>query len=172
MNPLAVDMKRMVEELQALLDEEIALLDLRRGQLEELSKAIIRRDNDRLEQVLEEMERTQRIQAATDSRLNALRSALGAALGWQVAEVRLSRLIGELPADARPALEHRRGRIVALADRLRQRHLETAMLLTECARINQRLLEGLLPRGQELTTYGAEGPSAWRQDAGWTDQEL
>jgi flagellar biosynthesis/type III secretory pathway chaperone len=167
-----VDNEAVARELEALLDEEISLLDLRRSQLAELSKVILARDDNRMEHLLEEIERTQHIQAATDSRLNALRSALAGAWNCAPGEVRLSRVIAESPGQTRIALEHRRQQIVAMTQALRKQHLETAVLLSECAKVNRRLLEGLLPRSQEVTTYGAEGSRAWRPDTGLTDQEL
>jgi hypothetical protein len=164
------DMRSTVGELQALLDEEIALLDLRRRQLEALSSAVVDRDEDRLEQLLVEMESVQSMQSATDLKLGALRTALAGWLGVAPAKMRLSRLLAELPADQRVAIEYRRQQIVLLADKLRRQHMETAVLLWEFAKVNRRLLEGLLPRSQEVTTYGTAGPDAWRPPTGLTDQ--
>lgn len=167
----------MIGELLGLLDEEIVLLDLRRRQLEALSEAIVVRDNDRLEGLLEEIERTLEVQTSTDGKLKALRAALAEKMAGpggvplRGEEVRLSALAQRLEGEQPQALEDRRRQIVQLAGELRTQHLRTAILLTECGRINRMLLEAIFPRSQSVTTYSEGGSSSWRPDTGLVDAE-
>ena len=167
----------MVAELLDLLDEEIVLLDLRRRQLEALSEAIAVRDNDRLEMLLEEVERTLEMQAGVDAKLRALRASLAEEMAGpgrvplRDDEVRLSDLARMLGGERRQAIERRRTEIVRLAGELRTQHLRTAVLLTECGRINRLLLEAIFPQSRSVTTYGEGGSSSWRPDTGLVDAE-
>jgi len=56
-----------------------------------------------------------------------------------------------------------------LVDRLRRRHLETALLAAECARVNRALLRGLCPGLADETTYTTRGKSRWRAEGGLLD---
>jgi len=160
-----------IASLEALMDEEIALLDLRRSQLSCLCGAIVDRDEDAVEGLLEQIERAQQLQAATDGKLQALRKVAARRLCRPEGQVKLSGLIAALDEPLRPPLAERRQRIIDLAGRLQQEHMRTVILLTECARLNRMLLEGLFPQGEGVTTYDADGAEAWRGEAGLVDTE-
>jgi len=172
MNPMAPELAALVDEMMAILDEEIGLLDGRRGQLEGLSGAILDRDEDAMEKLLCEMERTLRVQKTVDSKLEALRNTLADTLGCPPKELKLSALIGRLQGQRRAALEYRRQQIVVLTDKLRRQHLETCLFLLESSRINRMLLESLFPDSEPVITYGVEGADQWRPDTGLVDAEL
>ena len=168
-NPAA---DQLTEELAALLEEEAELLHLRLRQMVRLSDAIVGRGDEDMQPVLDEMEQTQRRQEATDLKLQAVRNAFSSALGERGAALKLSELIDRLPPRQAAALDYRRQQIILLAERLRGQHLQTVVLLAECARVNRRLMEGLFPSGESLTTYGRGGRDAWRPGAGLVDAEL
>ena len=167
----------MIAELLDLLDEEIVLLDLRRRQFEALSEAIAMRDNDRLEVLLEEIERTLEMQTGVDAKLKILRASLAEEMAGpgraplRDEEVRLSDVARRLGGKRRRAIEDRRAEIVRLAGELRTQHLRTAVLLTECGRINRLLLEAVFPHSRSVTTYSEGGSSSWRPDTGLVDAE-
>jgi flagellar biosynthesis/type III secretory pathway chaperone len=160
-----------IGSLRQLLDEEIALLDVRRSQLASLCAAIIDRDDDAVERLLDQIERAHELQAATDRRLEALRQVLCERLGCARDEVRLSALIAALPEADRQPLAERRQRIIELAERLQLEHMRTVILLGECARINRLLLESLFPAAEGVATYNARGADHWRPEAGLVDTE-
>jgi flagellar biosynthesis/type III secretory pathway chaperone len=161
----------LLAELTGVLDEQIGLLTSRREQMDRLSSAIVHRDDDAMEPLLEEMERTQGLQKSADERLATLRQSLASTAGCAVDHLRLSRLLQELRGPVRDAVAERRRRLVALSDELRQRHLRTVLLLAESARINRLLLETLFPASQPVTTYDAGGADQWRPDTGLVDTE-
>jgi len=161
----------LVDELIRLLDDEIHLLEHRCVQLAALSQATLQRDDERLEGLLDEIEQAQHTQAQTDLRLQALRSALAEFFDWPVAQMRLSRLIEELSGDRRPKLAYRREQILLLSERLKRQHLETTLVVAECARINRLLLESLFPELRNDTTYGGHGESSWDPDVRLVDVE-
>ena len=161
----------LLESLDALLEEEISLLQERRKHLETLSDVLVRRDDESMERLLEEMERAQDRQAQTDLRLRGVREALAESLGTDAREMTLSVLIGELPLPLGEALDRRRKQILLLAGDLRHRHLQATMLLAESARINRMLLESLFPSSESVTTYSTGGADSWRPDTGLVDAE-
>lgn len=162
----------LVEEMLPVLNEEIALLTLRRAQLETLSKALIENDDKALERLLAEMEETQQIQADTERKLQALRAALANAVGCDPNRLRLASLMERLDDEHRAMLDYRRQRIILLVKAVRAQHLRTTMHLLESARINRMLLEGLFPRTQSVGTYDVHGSSCWHPDGGLVDAEL
>jgi len=172
MIPAATSLETLIPELLGILDEEISLLNKKYDELEALAGAIVDRDDERMENVLGEMESTAQDQAATDIKLDALRNVFAGRLGWPQEETKLSRLTEALPEPQRMAIDYRRQQIVLQAERLRQRHMETAVLLMESARINRLLLAQLLPRNERVTTYSAKGPGLWRADTGLLDAEM
>lgn len=158
----------LVAHLQQLLDEEIGLLQAKQSQMESLSGAILGRDDTAMEATMAQMETTARQQSAVESRLSALRVTIAGELGLGGGPLRLSTLISHLPPQQASLLEYRRNQIVALAEQIRRRHVEVAILLRECARINRMLLESLTG-GQSVTTYGADGKDVWHGRGGVLD---
>ncbi|HUT02244.1 MAG TPA: flagellar export chaperone FlgN [Phycisphaerae bacterium] len=159
------------DELARLLEAESALLDLRRSQLASLCGAIIDRDDEAVERLLDQVERAQELQSATDRELDVLRRQWAERLGCPPEEVKLSRLIAALPEPLRGALAEQRQQIIERAEGLQREHMRTVMVLTECARINRLLLESLFPESQGVTTYSAAGSDPWRPEAGLVDAE-
>ena len=155
-----------IASLGRLLEEEASLLDLRRSQLASLCGAIIDRDEEAVERLLEQIERAQELQTV------AIRRKLGERLNCPGDEVKLSALIAALPQPQRAALAEQRQQIIELAERLQLEHMRTVMLLTECSRINRMLLESLFPDSQGVTTYSQAGSEPWRPEAGLVDAEL
>ncbi|MGC9453818.1 MAG: flagellar export chaperone FlgN [Phycisphaerae bacterium] len=163
--------KEQLAELTAVLDEEIALLTTRMEQMELLSSAIVRRDDDAMEPLLEQMEQTQDRQHRTDARLAQVRESLASLAGIPARELRLWRLARELPDPSGGKIVRRRRRLVELSDELRRRHLRTVLLLAESARFNRLLLETMFPACEPVTTYGTGGADQWRPETGIVDTE-
>jgi hypothetical protein len=162
----------LARELPALLDEQIALLTLKRSQLEALSTLLVQRDEDPMERLLAQMEQSQALQADTDLRLSALRSALADELGGPADSVRLGALLEYLPQGLRESVAFRREQIADLADQTRRQHLQTSLLLMECSRINRLLIEALFGQTRSCQTYDPSGAAAWQSDAGLVDAEI
>jgi hypothetical protein len=161
----------LVGELLQVLDEEISLLDLRCEQLEKLTRTILDRDNAAMEQLLDAIERAQQAQASADARLSVVRGSLAAELDLPAKELRLSGLAQRLPDELALAVDSRRRRIIGLANAVRRKNLEAAIVLSECARINHLLMQSLFPRESSVTTYQQDGPRTWRTGAALIDAE-
>jgi hypothetical protein len=165
------DMESLVAELLAVLDEQIVLLDGKRLQMVELSRALVDRDDEATESLLEQIERAGTVQVSVDLRLKDVRERLGGALGCDASDVRLSRLAAELPEPHQQTLNARREKIVDLIEEFRAEYLQTTLLLLECSRVTSMLLDGILPAGERVLTYGATGADTWRPGAGLLNAE-
>jgi hypothetical protein len=177
-----------VEELRAVLEEQLAALDRREAQLAELSECILACDNERMESLLSRMEEAVALQAAADARLAAARDGLAAALlesrrlplaGAETGErpgpggsgaPRLAEMIAVLPSDRASALAALRGRILDRVGQVRRRHLRTTILLSESARVNRLLLDCLTPRRPAVTLYDRRRRGDWRCGDGLLDE--
>jgi len=168
----AKPMEPLVEELVAALDEQIELLKLRRALLEGLCQAMLHRDEETVEKLLDRIEQAQPLQAAADGGLMALREELAKALRCDARQLKLSMLWQRLGAAQRQRLESRRGEVLAQAEAFRRQHLTATVVLTECARVNRLLLESLFPPSQAVVTYGTRGTEEWRAPSGLMDEEM
>jgi flagellar biosynthesis/type III secretory pathway chaperone len=162
----------MTPDLLALLDEEITLLGLRTRQFDDLYEAILHRRDEQMESLLEEMTAAQHRQAELDEKLQAMRTLFARALQRPMREIRLSDLIGLLDGEPKTHLREKRQQIILLAERLKRKHVTTAILLGESARINRLFLESLLPQTDAVTTYGTSGAKPWRTSSGLVDAEM
>lgn len=165
-------LREMAPELLSLLEEEIELLRVRTRQFDELYDAILHRRDERMESLLEAMTDAQHRQVDLDGKLQTLRTIFARALGVEENTIRLSRLIDWLDGTHATDLRNQREQIILLAERLKKKHLTTAVLLSESARINRMLLEGLLPKADSVTTYGTGGTKPWQMNSGLVDAEM
>ena len=69
-------------------------------------------------------------------------------------------------------MERRRLAIVRKVRELRRVHMETAILLAECSRINRLLQEAMLGSRRTVVTYDARGGHHRQTDAGLLSAEL
>ena len=161
-----------IDQLLSVLDDEVRLLELKQSQLEDLSTALLEHDDEAIEALLEGFEQSAQAQASVDSRLRALRETLADALGCGAKELKLSRLITELPLEQARAVDGRRRQIIDCVARFRSQHMHTTLLLVESSRITGMLLDGMLQTGDAVVTYGADGPDRWRSEIGLLNTEL
>jgi len=164
------EIEPVVEELLVVLDEETALLERKRAQLAELSKILLRNDNDAVETLLEKIECAQADQVLLEVRLRTIREILAGVFECSAKEFNLSRLIDELPSQQGDAVRSRRRKVAEKVKEFRKQHLQTAILLSECSRITGMMLDSLTPSGA-VVTYDSEGTDRWRIDAGVLDME-
>lgn len=167
----APDRLTPVASLLAALEEQIELLEDRLVHLEDLTAAMVKVDNDRMEGLLGQMDQFTLDQQACHGRLSAARREAAEALGLP-GPARLSQMVSALGGREQLALEAARRRLVELMALLKRKHMETSLLLVECMRVNRLLLDQLLPRATGVTVYGSDGPRTWRNNSGLVDAEL
>jgi flagellar biosynthesis/type III secretory pathway chaperone len=161
----------LLEQLAKVLDEEQSLLERRLLELQSLSESIVKRDEEWMAQLMEQIEQTQRRQEQVDAQLRLLRARLGVLLGCGP-EVRMSDLAIHVEGPQWAAIQSRRERIIDTMRDVRRQHLQTSMLLLEASRINRMLMDSMLPSSPSVMTYGQGGSETWRGEGGLMDAEL
>ncbi len=150
--------EQKIERLLGILDEDIRYVQRALSLLDELRAGLVKRDYAALSGLLEEIRRQADAQRTRDSERRSMREEFGAALGWEVGEVTLSRLEGTAPPGKREELSRRKTQLQSLTEELKKEHLKTAMLLSDCARFNRELLMSILESGKVgPITYGSDG---------------
>lgn len=161
-----------LEKLVDALDRELALLDRRERQTGELRQAIIQADDAGMESLLGRMGESDREQTTVDAEVGALRSAVSAMLDPRSPVMKLSELVKRLSPEQSGPIEQRRTLIVRRIHELRRLHVETAVLLAECARINRLLLDTVLGAKGTVVTYDARGGHHRVRSGGLLSAEL
>ncbi|MHC4132030.1 MAG: hypothetical protein ACYSSP_02740 [Planctomycetota bacterium] len=147
------------------LEKDIQHIEQILKHLDEIRSLVLKRDENSLKELLE------RTQAKTDEYKNQesnrqlIRKELAHALNCSVQQVKLSKLEQILPEELRVQLEEKRIKLVSLTDKLKKEHLNTVMLLAECARFNRMVLNGIFKFGNsDIVTYSSSGTA--RQQGG------
>ncbi len=164
--------EEVIAGLSSLLDEEIVLLKIREKQFDELYNVILHHDEDAMEPLLREMTDARQKQARLDADLDIMRTDIASLLGIPRTEITLRELAEQIGGDTGATLIKQRERLIILAEQLKTRHLNTAVLLTESMKINRSLLNSLIPDKGQVTTYGKHGESPWRRNPGLVDTEM
>lgn len=159
------------EQLLVILDEQIALLHDRRGQLEQLTEAALARDEQAMESLVTEIERSGQQQSLTDVKLRAIRANIARTLKVKAADLRLAVVATMLPPADGAALDLRRNQVMQLCGQLRRQHLTTSVVLQECSRVNRLLLMALTGQEEGPATYGQGGQPSWGLPRGIVNAE-
>jgi hypothetical protein len=159
------EVKTLVGEYLAVLDEETHLQEAAVGHLKRMSAAMASRDEQALEGLFKEADEAHEQLAQAEVRRRATADRLAAALRCRGEGLTLKRLARELPAPEGQAVEGCRRRLQALAEETRRQHLRTVAMLGESARLNRALLTGLFADAGGTATYGASGKRSPRRPA-------
>jgi flagellar biosynthesis/type III secretory pathway chaperone len=165
MKMVAAVMEDKVDELLTVLDKDIQHIQDSLHQLNELRGLVIKRDDAALAKLLGTIRAKADSYAANESKRQLIRKDLANALGLAVEQMTLSRLETALSNGRKAQVANKKAELQSLINKLRQEHLSTAMLLSECARFNNLLLRSIFDLGQTRTlTYRANGATKWQTD--------
>ncbi|MCX5682512.1 MAG: flagellar export chaperone FlgN [Planctomycetota bacterium] len=159
------EVKTLVGEYLAVLDEQARLQEAAVGRLKGMSAAMTSRDERALEILFKEADEAHDRLAQLDDRRRATGHRLAAALHCGSEDLTLKRLARELPAPEGRSVEACRRRLRTLVDDIRRQHLRTVAMLGECARLNRTLLAGLFTDAENTALYGAHGQRSPRRPA-------
>ncbi len=147
-----------VDALLELLDTDIKHLETSLRWLDELRIAVVKRDTDAMDTLLERIRARAADYAAIEQQRRALCGVIARDLGRDPGEVKLTDVECCLTGLRKTLLAEKRTRLRTLAERLRSRYQATAGLLADCARFNRLLLDriaGLL--ASNPLTYRCDG---------------
>ena len=130
-----------------VLDEDHRHLESTLSRLETLRSLLIKRDDAALERLLSEIRQEAAAYQANERKRQQLRRDLAAELGCAVGDLTLSRLRGELTGPSRAAVVDRQARLRSLATQLKREYTLTALLVRDCSRFNQALVNALFGIG-------------------------
>jgi len=147
-----------VNELLAVLDEDIRHVRASLLRLDELRSLVVKRDQAALGRLLEKIRGESQEYSVNESKRESMRIGFAAALRCGVSDMTLSRLESVLGDEKRIEVAQRKAELRSLTEKLQREHAKTAMLLSDCARFNSSLLRGILGLGNTgTTTYGSDG---------------
>lgn len=163
MRPTAAEIENGIDELLIVLDRDIQHIQKNLSRLNKLRTLVVKRDDTALGELLENIQSESESYKNHELRRRTIRKELASALGCSPEQMTLSRLEASLSGPKKVQLAERRSKLRLLIEELKKEHLNTTMLLSECARFNSVLLRGILEVGKTGTiTYNSKG-SAKRQ---------
>lgn len=172
MTTVSVELTPLVDQLIEILDETIALQQEIVEQLPAASHVMVTRDEAAMAQLMDDLGRMELRLEDVARRRSAVRSRLAAALNCPVGEVSLESLARLLPEPLSSTIHRRRRSLRRLAETVRRRHLETAVLLAEMVRVNRSLLHGLFPKTDGAEVYRTDGTTHWQPGRALFDARL
>jgi len=155
---------KLVDELLAVLDEDVRLLEKTLIPLDELRGFVIKRDESSLRTLLEKIETERNAYGANEQKRRQIRQELARLLGCPAEAMNLSKLERDAPAEKQTAVSERKTKLKGLTEKLRTEHFSTVMLLSECARLNRLLLRSVFGFSGRGVIYGADGNTKWNAD--------
>lgn len=154
-------MQQALDEVNAFMDAQTAYVQQTLERLDALRAAVIRRDENALEELSGEVQHEAVRKAQYDRSMQLLRQKLAVLLDCPAEAVCLSRFCEHLPAEERQATASRQKQLQGLVRRLNNELCATDSLLRECARFNRVLLNNLFGNSQQAATYDARGVNRW-----------
>lgn len=152
------EIQARVAALLSVLDEDIRHIEATLLRLDALRGSLIKRDDEGLRKLLEEIQEQSQAYAATELRRQTLRRELAAGLGLPDGDLTLSGLVSRLTGQDRASVAERQTRLKFLVARLKREHTQTSLLIADCAKFNRSLLRVFLgPDGKTGTTYSPTG---------------
>ena len=153
MKSTTIEIEQKIDELMACLDEDSQHIEESLSQLNKLRSLVIKRDDSSLSKLLKV------IQSNTDSHLkteikrqNVLKE-LANALELSMEQLTLSVLEANLPQKMTTQLIIKKEKLTALAKELKKEYYSTALLISECARFNNLLLNNIFDIGKTGAVY-------------------
>lgn len=153
-----------IEQLLAVLDQDIEELQEHIARLNELRSLVIRQDVDALNQLLLQL-RSRPNAGENERKRQALRTQLAGLCRCEPQDMTLTRIETLGSEDKRPAVATRKVRLRELTGLLKKEYTATRMLLTDCVRFNRQLLKGIFAAGTtETVTYKQTGGTERQTD--------
>jgi hypothetical protein len=150
--------RERIELLLDVLDKDCRHIERLLARLDGLRAALIRRDDSEMSEVLGAIRREAAGHTATERQRQDLRQQLADDLGWSKSDVTLSGLKAVLSGAQHRALAERQAGLRSLVETLKREYALTAMLVSDCARLNRSLTQALFGgEGGTGVTYNASG---------------
>ena len=150
-------LENKVAELCAILQGDILRMQTSISQLEQLRCFVIKRDDEALSELLEQIRTGTVDYTGNELERRKLRREIADILGWDMSLVTLSNIASVVNDSHRIVLLEQLKQLRELVSRFNQEHVGTKMLVSDCARFNSALLRTVF--GLKDTAGVVYGPS-------------
>lgn len=162
-----------INELAACLDNDCQHIHDTISQLNELRELIIKRDDTALGKMLDTLPAKSEDYRKNESRRQTIRDELAKELDCPVEKITLSALEENVSEISRIKLTERKSRLKSLIEELRKEHLSIALLLNECARINNMLLKSIFNMCKtDVVSYDSKGATKKHTDTAFVNLQF
>ncbi|MHC4270926.1 MAG: flagellar export chaperone FlgN, partial [Planctomycetota bacterium] len=154
-----------IAQMICCLEKDVQHIEHILENLDKIRALVLKRDEDTLKELLEQTQAKADEYKNQESGRQLICMELARLLNFNVQQLTLSKLEQLLPEKLREQMEEKRIKLKSLTNRLKKEHLNTVLLLAECARFNRMVLNGIFRFGKtDVTTYSSSGTT--RQQAG------
>lgn len=173
MKSAVISINDKIDKLLDCLDNDILHIEQNILQLNELRILVIKRDDAGLGRLLENIQKNS--QSYSENELNRLsiRKELADIMECPYEQVTLSTLEAALSETESHRITERKTKLKSLIEKLKNEHLGTTMLLTECARFNNILLKNIFNFGKtEIISYDSKGETKRQTNTAFMNLKL
>lgn len=164
MKEMAVDIENKINELMIVLDIDIAHLQESLLRLNDLRMLVVKRDNDKLGELLMTIEASTNSHKENEQRRQQICQYIADVAGIQSKYATLADIEEMVDGPTKLEFSRKRAKLKVLASEIKNDHQSASMLLTDCARINRMLLDNVFGGGKSREiSYSANG-SAKREN--------
>jgi hypothetical protein len=144
-------------ELFSFLDDSVLSVRQMLDKLNELRAAVVRRDQDTLQQMSDQMPEMTILQDGMQRRQRQICQAFAGPLNCPPEKINVSYLSLFLESSKAGELKTKQRLLQELVGRLSRERLATQLLLRECERLNRMILDGFVGKSNQTCTYGSGG---------------
>jgi hypothetical protein len=168
-----IEMQVKVDRLLIVLQRQIQTIKLNLSRLNELRAFVVKRDELSLRKLLSTIQSESPNQADDELKRETLRKELAIIFGCQTRQMTLTMLEEELDGPKKERVAQIKNDLRDSAIELRKEHAGTIMLLSECARFNKTLLNGVLQMGRSSEiTYSQNGSALRHGNSGFMNLQF
>ena len=173
MKTAAIEIENKIDQLLAVLQNDIEHLQKSLSRLNELRSLVIKRNDTALAKLLESIQADSDSYRTGELKRQMIRKELADALGCTLEQVTLSNLEAVCLKEKRTRIALIKAKLKPLINELKREHISTALLLSECARFNSLLLKSIFALGEtETLTYSSSGATKQQADLAFLNLQL
>jgi len=173
MKQTAIGIEDKVDELLACLDKDSQHIQESLSQLNKLRSLVIKRDDAGLSTLLKIIQAESDSYRNHESKRQTIRKELANALGCNIEQMTLSALQASLPKGKKAQVTNKKAKLMSLIKELKKEYLNTALLLSECARFNKLLLKSIFDLGKTgAVYYNSNGATKEQTDMAFVNLQL
>jgi hypothetical protein len=150
-------LNELTAELFAFLDDSAVSMQHMLDKLNELRAAVVRRDQNTLQEMFDQMSEMTALRDGMQRRQQQLCQAFAVPLNCPAEKINLSYLALFLESSKADELKTKQRMLQELVGRLSRERRATELLLRECERLNRIILDGMIGRANQTYTYGSAG---------------